>query len=396
MRKSKIHWTGALLLLCPLLASAQEFLPPPERVRAAIDAYAEVRAAGASLTQAREEARALSAGPHETQLSVAPLHRRINDDGVIKNYEEVEVQLSRALRLPGKSALDEETSAHVVAAADFRQGDARHEAARVLLTEWMSWLRAEAAVSAAQACFDSLARERASLVRRLALGDAAQRELDQIDAALASARASQQQAQADAQAQRLRLSNDFPEVSVPETAPALPDPAPLPGAPQDWTARIVGESHEIGVLQETAAQHETMARRAEADRMPDPTVGLRTFSEHSGKELGLGVMFSVPLSGTRRDAEARGQFAAAESARYQADAARRNVTRDAQLAVMRAQLALSLWHTARDARAAHAASLARQRRAFELGEISLAERLQAERLDTDAALTELRARADAH
>ena len=75
---------------------------------------------------------------------------------------------------------------------------------------------------------------------------------------------------------------------------------------------------------------------------------------------------------------------------------RRDATRQARLAVTRAQLALSLWQAARAAQDAHAASLARQRRAWELGEIGLAERLQAERLAADAALAEWRARADAH
>jgi outer membrane protein TolC len=161
-------------------------------------------------------------------------------------------------------------------------------------------------------------------------------------------------------------------------------------------ARIVAHNHELGVLQETAAQHDALARRAQAERQPDPTIGLRAFNERNSRERGLGVILTIPFGGERRDAEARSQFAAAEAARQQAEAMRRDVTREAQLAVTRAQLSLSLWQAARDARAAHAASLERQRRAYELGEIGLAERLQTERLDADAALAELRARADAH
>jgi len=383
-------------LLWPGLAPAQDFLPPPDQVRAAIEAYAEVRAADAGLTQARENARALTAGPHETQLSIAPLRRRAHDDGVTRRYDEWEAGISRTLRLPGKAALDEESGAHAVAAAGFRQGDARHQAALGLLTAWMRWLRAEGVAIAAQTRHDSLTRERASLARRLALGDAAQREVDQLDAALASARAERQQALADAQAQRLLLSSSFPQVPVPARAPELPAPAPLDGAAEDWIARIVSHSHELGMLEATAAQYNALARRAEAERTPDPTVGLRTFSERGGAERGLGVVFSIPLGGARRDAEARSQHAAADAARMQTEAMRRDVTREAQLAVTRAQLALSLWQAARDARDAHAASLTRQRRAYELGEIGLAERLQAERLDADAALAERRARADAH
>jgi outer membrane protein TolC len=400
MKRRYWNWmTTSLALTWPVLASAQSFMPPAESAHAAVEAYAEVRAAEAALTQARENARALAAGPHETQLSLAPLRRRVTEPGISygrADYNEWEIQLARTLRLPGKAALDEESSAHAIAAADFRQGDARHQAARSLLAAWMGWLRAEGVASAAQTRYNFLLRERASLARRLTLGDAAQRELDQIDAILASAQADQQQALADAQAQRLLLASDFPQISVPAQAPVLPEPAPLDGTPDEWIARIIAHSHELGALRETSAQYDAQARRAEAERRPDPTIGLRTFSERGGTERGIGVVFSIPLGGTRRDAEARSQFAAAEAIRLQAEAMRRDVAREARLAVTRAQLTLSLWQAARTARAAHAASLARQRRAYELGEIGLAERLQAERLDADAALVELRARADAH
>ena len=395
--RSRVKTLAATIALtCPLLAPAQDFLPTPERVREAIEQQPEVRAADAALTQAREDARALAAGPHETQLSVAPLRRRARDDGTHRNYNEWSVELSRTLRLPGKAALDEESGARAVAAAGFRQGGVRHDAARGLLAAWMGWLRAEGVAAAAQARHDSLVRERAVLARRLELGDAAQRDLDQLDAILASAQAERQQAQADAQAQRLMLASGFPQVPVPAQAPALPAPAPLEGASEDWVARITAHDHELAAQEETVARHRALARRADAERMPDPTVGLRTFSERGGAERGVGVVLTIPLGGERRDAEARSQLAAAEAARNQADAMRRDATRQARLAVTRAQLALSLWQAARAAQDAHAASLARQRRAWELGEIGLAERLQAERLSADAALTELRARADAH
>jgi outer membrane protein TolC len=377
-------------------ARAADFLPPSESVRSAIKNTAEVHAADAALTQAREGARALAAGPHDTELTLSPTYRRNTGDNPTQYFKEWDIQISRALRLPGKAALDRESGAHAVAAAALRLGDAQHRTARSLLAAWMGWLRTEAVAGAAQARRDSLVQERASLARRLALGDAARRDLNQIDAALASARADLQQAQADVQAQRLLLTSNFPQVPVPASAPALPAPAPLDGKPQDWVTRIVTQNHEIGVLEETAAQYETMARRADAERRPDPTVGLRTFSEQGAKERGIGVVLTIPFGGARRDAEARGQYAAADVARFQAQAARRDVTREAQLAVTRAQLTLSLWQAARDARDAHAASLARQRRAYQLGEIGLAERLQAERLAADAALSEQRARADAH
>lgn len=381
-----------------LPAHAQDFLPPADRAHAAIGAYAEVRAADSYVVAAQEKARALAAGPHDTLLTLMTLRRSVSDAATANRkarYGEWEVQLTRAIRLPGKATLDREAGAHGVAAAELRQGDAEHQAARTLLASWMGWLRADAAAAAARTRRDSLARERDTIARRLQLGDAAQRELDQIAAALAVAEAELRQAEADVHAQRLALGANFPQVPVPERAPPLPEPAPLE-QPQSWIDRIVSRSHEIRAAEEIAAERDTLARRANADRLPDPTVGLRTFSERDGMERGIGLVVSIPFGGARRSAEARAQAAAAEAARSETDAMRRDIARDAQLDVARAQVAVELWQAARDARAANSASFARQRRAYELGEIGVAERLQAERLDVESALAELRARADAH
>lgn len=380
-------------------AYAQDFLPPADRAHAAIAAYAEVRAADAYVVQAQEKARALAAGPHDTQLTLLPLRRTVRDAPTFNGrarYDEWEAQLTRAIRLPGKAALDREAGAHGVAAAQLRQGDAEHQAARTLLAAWMGWLRADATAKAARTRRDSLARERDTIARRLQLGDAAQRELDQVAAALAVADAELRQADADVDAQRLALGANFPQVPLPERAPALPEPAPLEDTPQSWIDRIVTRSHEIRAAEEIAAQREALANRARADRLPDPTLGLRTFSERDGMERGIGLVLSIPFGGARRSAEARAEAANADAARSEADAMRRDIAREARLDVARSQVAIDVWQAARTARAANAASLARQRRAYELGEIALAERLQAERLDVESALAELRARADAH
>ena len=380
-------------------APAQDFLPPPDRAHAAIGAYAEVRAADSYVAAAQEKARALAAGPHDTQLVLMPLRRTVTDAATVNGrarYGEWEAQLTRAIRLPGKAALDREAGTHGIAAAQLRQGDAEHQAARSLLAAWMGWLRADAAAKAARTRRDSLGSERDTIARRLQLGDAARRELDQVAAALAVAEAELRQADAEVQAQRLALSADFPQVPVPERAPALPEPAPLEATPQSWIDRIVSRSHEIRAAEEVAAQRDTLARRANADRLPDPTVGLRAFQERDGMERGIGLVVSIPFGGTRRSAEARAEAAAAEAARSETDAMRRDIAREARLSVAHARVAVELWQAAREARTANAASLARQRRAYELGEIGLAERLQAERLDVESALAELRARADAH
>lgn len=386
-------------LVLATTSGAQDFLPPAERAQAAISAYAEVRAADARVVEAREKARALAAGPHDTVLSLLPLRRSVRDAPTSNGragYGEWEAQLTRAIRLPGKAALDRESGAHAVAAAELLQGDAEHQAARLLLAGWMGWLRAEMAAKSMLARRESMARERDTIARRVQLGDASQRELDQIAAEFAVAEAESRRAEADVQAQRMALDAGFPQIPLPQRAPSLAEPVAFAEPPKTWIDRIVDRSHEIRAAEEIAAQRDTMARRAQSDRLPDPTVGVRTFSERDNIERGIGLVLTIPLGGTRRSAEARAEEAAADAARSEVDAMRRDIEREARLGVARAQVALELWQAARDARSANAASVARQRRAWELGEIGLAERLQAERLDAESALAELHARADAH
>ena len=379
--------------------AAQDFLPPPQAAQAAIATHAEVRAADARVSEARERARALAAGPHDTTLGIAPVRRSVRDAATPSgraSQAEWELQLSRAIRLPGKTALDRESGAHGLAAAALLRGDAEHQAARRLLALWLGWLRAEAVAHFASARHDSLVRERDVIQRRLDLGAAAQRELDQIEAELAGAVGALRQAQGDAAAQRLALGTDFSLLALPARAPQLPAPVALDAGASSWVERIIERSHEIRASEELAAQRESLAARAHRDRLPDPSIGLRSFSERDGMERGIGIVLNIPFGGSRRSAEARAEDAAAEAARDEVDAMRRDITREAQLDVARSQLALELWQAALAAQTAHATSAARQRRAWELGEIGLAERLQAERLAADAALAELRARADAH
>ncbi|MBC6941358.1 MAG: TolC family protein [Xanthomonadales bacterium] len=389
----------ALLALAPAALSAQAFLPPLELARQAIAAQPEVRAADARVSEARERALALAAGPHDTVLSLAPTRRSVHDaptPGGRAGYREWEMQLSRAIRLPGKAALDRESGAHAVAAAALLHGDAEHQAARLLLRQWMAWLQAQAASDLAQARAQAIAGERAALARRVELGDAARRELDQLDAELALAGAALREAQAELEAAQLTLAADFTTLPLPPRAPALPAPVALAETGAQWTHRIIERSHEIRAAGELAAQRDALAARARRERLPDPSIDLRSFAERDGMERGIGITLSIPLGNRRRAAEARAESAAAAAAHSELAAMRRDIEREARLDVAHALAAFDLWQAAAAARTATAASVARQRRAWELGEIGLAERLQAERLDAEAALAELRARVAAH
>ncbi|MFX8949770.1 TolC family protein, partial [Acinetobacter baumannii] len=66
--------------------------------------------------------------------------------------------------------------------------------------------------------------------------------------------------------------------------------------------RILGRSHEIAAAEALAAQAQAQADRARRDRLADPSLGVRVFSEKGGIERGGGVVFSMPLGGGYRRA----------------------------------------------------------------------------------------------
>jgi hypothetical protein len=80
---------------------------------------------------------------------------------------------------------------------------------------------------------------------------------------------------------------------------------------------IVARSHEIAAAAGTAERQSILARRARADRVADPSLGVRLFSERGGEEQGAGLFASLPLGGG--DRRALSDQAAAEAGAAQAE-----------------------------------------------------------------------------
>ena len=385
---------AAMLALLPAAGFAQpaSYLPPEELIAPALAAQPEVRAAAARVDAASAGARALAVGSYEFEASVIPQRRRTDAEG---DFSEWEAQIGRRIRLPGNARLDREIGGHATAAAGLRFDDAEHQAARRLLALWMDWLRtarADEETAAQQALFG---RERDALARRVALGDAAQRELELIEAERAQLQAQAIAARAAAAAARQALAGEFPQIPLPERLPALPDPAPLPDGAAAWRQRIVERSHEIGAANEDAAHQQSVAERARAERRPDPSIGLRMMDERGGAERAVGLVLSVPIGTRHRSALAAGEAANATAAEADAAAVRRMIEQGAWVTTRAADSLLAQWQAQQQALAAQSAASRRIRRAWELGEAPLGEYLLAQRSQRQAQLAEASARIDA-
>ncbi len=387
---------GMILLTFVALCSAafgQSVLPAPDLVGPALDQHPMVVAARARVGAAEAEARALAKGPHETTLSTTIVNRTVDLEG---RYTEYDAQLSRAMRLPGKARLDRAIGAHGVDAARNRAEDARHQAALLLADIWWDWLEAEAEARIDAQLVDAHARLARAMQRREALGDAARLDSDQADAALATAQVALEQSQGRSRRAKARLQTQFPGLALPPQAPDVPDPVRPDDGWEPYRALILRNSHEIGSARADAARSLRMADRARRDKLADPVLGVRVFSERDGMERGGGLVVTLPFGGGHRSALADRAVGEASAAQADLQLVEANVAEVAATDIAEADYRHSAWQRARAARAAQDAALAKMRRAHDLGEVGLMDLLTAERLAADALRAESAARMAAH
>ncbi|HYN39834.1 MAG TPA: TolC family protein [Rhodospirillales bacterium] len=382
----------ALLLLAAAPVAAEPGLPPEAAVAEALDNHPSVLAARARTGAARAAARGLAVGPQEIVTQFTFHNRDVQNVGPLPEYA---LEVTRPIRLPGKGTLDRKAGDAGISAADNRADDARHQTALMLSRYWWAWTGAAAEARTLDEAAAILASAVTATERRLALRDASALERDQARAAEAAARAAALGALARARAARAALAANFPTLPLPEQAP----PLPLPAIPAEGIARlatlVVERSHEIGAAAADAARADAMRSRAARDRIPDPTVGIRGFSEQGGNETGIGLVISMPLGGRARSAAADQAAAMAMSASAELAATRSAVDAVAAEDAALAAGYLTAWEQAEAAAEASAAAAARQRKGHALGGVDLADRLLAERLARDAALDEVKARAAA-
>lgn len=386
-----------LLIFLPLVAlaaplSAEPGLPDETAIARALDDHPSVIAARARTDAARARAGGLRQGPHEFTVSGSYVRRSIDREG---KFDEYDAQLSRAIRLPGKARLDREIGQYGIEAAENLAEDVRHQAALLLAGHWFDWLSASAQARVDAAAVANYEKALAAVTRRMQLRDAAQLDVDQARAALAGARLAAEQSGGMAALARTRLATHFPALPLPAEAPDVPMPEMAEANLARLRDLVISNSHEIAAAEAEARRMAAVADRAGKDRLADPSVGLRVFSERGGAERGAGVVFSVPLGGSHRKALADEAGAGASAARAEERLARFTVQETADGDITAARYRLAAWHRAREMVEAQMAALVKLRRGHELGEIDLADLLLGERMVHDAFRIEAEARTEA-
>lgn len=391
-RIARLAAAAALLLAgtAPLHAQRAD-LPPEPAVIAALDNHPAVAAALARVEAARAGATMLARGTHEVTVTGSYVRRTVDREG---DFNEFDATVTRAFRLPGKAALDARAGALGVEVAENQMEDARHQVALRLADLWHEWLAAGSLYRSDAEAVAALDQALAAIRRRVALRDAAPLDVDQAMAALDGARAQAEASLAAREAARAAIAANFPDLPLPAEPPELPVPA-LPA--QDLAAlrdQVVIRSHEIRAADREAQRLGVVARRTAADRLADPSFGVRLFSERGGMERGAGLVASIPLGGGHRRAAAERASAEANAARLELAVVQRGVNAVADTDLANARNRIAAWRRAEAAVTSADAAVARVARGHALGQIDLAELLYARRQATEARRAEIAARVE--
>lgn len=382
---------GTTMIAGPSLAERTD-LPPADAVARALDSAPGVRASNARIDSAKASSQALRIGPYEVTISGSTLRRSVTGE---RDYSEFDGTVSRPFRLPGKARLDRKAGALGVEVAENNAEDARHQASLILSGLWHDWLLATELYRNDLKAVAIYRTAIAAVTRRMALRDAAALDVDQAQSALAAAEAQAAQSRSMIDRARIALSIEFPQIPLPVEAPGLSLPE-LPEQPLETLRKLVVErSHEIRAADREAQRMAVLAHRGQLDRIADPSVGFRLFSERDGLERGAGIVASMPLGGGHRRALADRASAEANAAAIDLEQVRRTIMVTADVDMSDASTTFDAWQATRRSAESAAAAAERTERGYKLGAIDLSDLLYAERQANEARRAEINVRAAA-
>jgi outer membrane protein, heavy metal efflux system len=386
-------WTAGLPMALAMAGGDAPDLPPAAQVERALHDHPSVRAATAGVRAEEAHRARLEAGPHEFAFKLSTQQRR--DRPLDIGYREHEVGIERAIRLPGKAGTDAELGATGVEQARVALGDSLHESSRLLLKNWFDWQREMVAIQDWQAQVAVLQRQREVVAKRVSAGDAARLEALLAEAQLVQAQAQLAQAETRRHHAALELSQHFPAITLPESiVPQPPEPVTEPA--EQWRERILERNHELRVAALAARRSRLAAQRLDADRIADPTLGLRVASERSGQERVVGVQVTIPLAGAARAAGARAGIAEADAAAAREALVQARVEAEARRTVATARAAHAQWQLLADVARRIDDNANLLDKAWRLGEGQFGDLQTARRQAIEARLAASRAQLDAN
>ncbi|MEI7970306.1 MAG: TolC family protein [Betaproteobacteria bacterium] len=365
-------------------------LPPLATVEKALTDHPPVRVAREGVRTEEATRRRLQAGPYEFTVRGGYQSHSIPNG----RFPELDVGVERGIRLPGKARGDLELGDQSIELARRVAYSAWCDAARQLLRLWFGWARENVQLELWKQQAQALREQVSISARRAAAGDTPRIEVNLAEASAAQAEAVVENFRGREQGARAAVERTFP--------PVTPPPLARTGRPEamdqtlDWfIERVRVHNDEIRVARAASRRGLILAKRAAAERVPDPSVGVRIATDRSASDHVAGVYVIVPLPGAARQASAdvaRSQAAAIAS---QEAAVVQRVSADVALMYGQAQGAFNAWERARTAADGMQRNAASITRSWQLREASLNDVLIARRLALESGLSAALARIDA-
>ncbi|MEQ1581764.1 MAG: TolC family protein [Steroidobacteraceae bacterium] len=367
-------------------------LPPAADIEAILESSPLVAEAAAGIQLGDALNRRRRVGTHEWTVRATTQERR--DQTTQQTYTEAQVSLERGFRIPGKASVDAALGQQAVSIAEFAHADAWHEAGRTLLASWFDWLRERESVTVLEGQVRILEQHRDAVQRRVTAGDAPAIEGQLAEGELNRVRALYLDAQQLAATRELDLKELFPALTLraPETVEA---PPAIEETDAVWHTRIVADNHELELAQNQQREAELQAQRAKLDRLADPTIGVHYGQERDRQEKVLGVTVALPFGGSGRRADYAAALARATMATERTRQIRLKVEGDANRALSAVRLSRLRWEQLSRLSEQMQGTAATMRRGYELGELDLAQTLNAQRQALEATLGAQQAELDA-
>jgi outer membrane protein TolC len=379
----------------PVIAAESNYpdLPSHRQVDEALNNHINVLNAETGIKIEQANQRKWQSGNYEYNVRAGTSKRKVGlPDQTLNEWD---VTIERPLRLPNKMLIDGDIGDEVVNRAEQALGDAHHETGRTLLHLWFNWQREQAQATQWQQQVDILRQQAATTEKRFKAGDAPKMEWNQAQAAVSQASVALQQARLRTQLAGAELTRQFPAILLPAQQ-VLSTPMLIEHDFNYWKDLILNHNHEAELAQSEKHIQQMLAERSRADRIPDPTIGLRYSNEMGGNEKVTGVYLSVPISFGLRSSNAQHAEYLAEIASNREAAVRRRLEGDVYAAHTQAISSYQTWQQAQEAALSLRKNAELVTRAYTLGESSLSETLTARRLALESTLTENIAQLDAN
>jgi cobalt-zinc-cadmium efflux system outer membrane protein len=385
----------AVCITAPAYAADADYpdLPPHALVDAALDSHIDVLNAEVGVQIEHANQRRWNSGNYEFNIRAGSAKRQITSTA--QKLNEWDVAIERPVRLINKVLIDSDIGEESVIRANHALSDARHETGRTLLHLWFNWQREQAQAAQWKQQVDILKQQALTTEKRLAAGDAPRMELSQANAAVSQATVAWQQSKMRSELAGNELMRQFPVIVLPSKLTPS-EPRPIPEKFEHWKQAILNHNHELEMVRSDKRIKQMLAQRGRADRLPDPTIGLRYSNEVGGAEKVAGVYVSVPLSFGLRSSHADNAEQQAEIAANRESMVTLRLESDIFTAHTQAVSSYQIWLQARDAAASIRQNAELVTRAYSLGESSLSDTLTARRLALESTLSENLMRLDAN